>query len=1784
MDPLSLAASIIAVVQVSQSIVLACYRIRHAIKDADDDIARLIADVESLEATLEELRDIVPSSNNNPSALESLSIEDGGNNQKRPASAACLVALRSCETTLKELDQKLQPLAKPGLKTKLRWPFESSLIERKLTEIGKLKATLQLALAAYHARLLGQQSQKLDGLTSHTKRAAILSWFKTSDPEQNHKLSRSRHEQNTSRWIFDVKEFADWKQNPGKSLWLHGIPGAGKTILCSTVVDNIIQEVASQKSNTRVIYFYFDFSDAKKQSVADLIKSLIYQLISAHSDIPEAAEALFTKCNGLTEPGLDELFGLLMAEISRTERTFVFVDALDECPKEERPAFLETFFQNSLPDNLSLWITSRREPDIEAVLKPSATHTVCIQNSSIDADVRIHVNNSIARDPRLSKWKPAVQNDIANAIVGGSHGMFRWAVCQLDTMKKCLTPAMVHAELKRMPETLDQTYDRILQTVPTLHSPFVQSALHWLAFSGRPLQLRELAEAAVVNPKEEAFDPDLSRLFDENMILELCGSLVTQSTIEFVPTFTNDWLAEKLSVELGHRVATLPSYVDRNFVVVSLAHFSVKEYILSPRLGRGALAAYLTSERLANSFIAKTCLLYLLSYNSGEVAAKLDFDSWPLLEYAARQWIPHWRNAAIGAENMELSDLRGLAEKLLDPINGEAYVNWLNVSIPDTGVERNLYGTAFHREMRRSVHNLPQQLYWAAYLGDVELVQWLIEQGADVCAVEGNLGSAIGAAAYHGHSDVVECLLLHGADPNLANTEFGNVLQIAALGGSVKVIKQLLDAGALVNAQGGTYNTALIAAASKENYDIVALLIKRGADLNLGSRQHGSSLYQAALAGDTKMVVTLLAAGADINALGTSEGTALYAAAISGSVPLVQLLLRKGAKVNKFGPVGEFGYPISAAANKGHSQIVRVLIRAGADVNVWGGHRGVTCLEAAVESRDMATFRVVLDAGADPSLRADLYENCFHAAIWTGEHDMAKVLLDRNAEFGDLAFLTAVELHDDKPVFLERLLERSPNLNAWDKNIGSALHVADGSVLFEAIEQRMTQVAKELLLRGADPNRKTKHETPFTASIYRALRGGGGNLELAELLLQKGADVNGGNGLAVYWAATSEGDKNESVLRFLVKHGANLNLVAARERCTALQGAAKEGRKDMIDLLIELGADMNGPAGDDGFVIHYAIQSADKSMVRHVLQKGALIDDSRPYCSSLQRAISGHKNDLIPLLLDSGADIIAVSPARAMNRWGKNREAYTVLIERGAVFDTNRDASYLVEQIEASSIDDFKQMVADGMDVNCHTSYQSPILQASVQGLKDTIQFLLDAGADINYAPDNVASALVGACRKSDIRIAEFLLEHGADPNLVVQKDVTALSAAVRTTGNLQLVELLLSYGAEIGLGEGHVFQEAVWGGEKILARLLEEPMTDSQRERFLDAALQAAAHWAVRDIVGWLLDQGANPAYSGGCHGCPLTAALCSSHIYDAAGINNRRLITELLLQRGAEVNPPAVANAEPNFDSNLKAPTHPPPLIACLGVRSLTQATFLLKAGADPNLQGGELYTAVQAAARYCSDMVVPLLSAGADPLAITAGPYGTALHAAAYAHKVAAIEALLAAGADPNVVAGKYGTPLQAAAKLETVRSGWSAGPGSLHALKTLAAAGADVHALGGKYGSALQMAAKSGNLGAVRWLVEDMGVDLNVLGGRFGSVREAAVRKGHWGVVVYLERAGGKINWEGTFNQDGKKWKGFKTIHLTLIQRLKGKKGRGLKIVIVNYANSLEYVDTVVDLNL
>jgi ankyrin repeat protein len=150
---------------------------------------------------------------------------------------------------------------------------------------------------------------------------------------------------------------------------------------------------------------------------------------------------------------------------------------------------------------------------------------------------------------------------------------------------------------------------------------------------------------------------------------------------------------------------------------------------------------------------------------------------------------------------------------------------------------------------------------------------------------------------------------------------------------------------------------------------------------------------------------------------------------------------------------------------------------------------------------------------------------------------MARMLLERDAEFEEDAFLEAVERYEQDPWFFKKMLEKNPNIDAHRGDQGCALHIAIkkgceeavwlllsrnpyldavsewGSILAAAIEKEMIDVAKELLHRGVDIHRRGKHRNaPFDLAADLACESG--DFGLANLLLEMGADIDGGEGQA----------------------------------------------------------------------------------------------------------------------------------------------------------------------------------------------------------------------------------------------------------------------------------------------------------------------------------------------------------------------------------------------------------------------------------------------------------------------------------------------------------------------------------------------------------------------------------------------------------------------------------------------------------------------------------------------
>jgi len=214
---------------------------------------------------------------------------------------------------------------------------------------------------------------------------------------------------------------------PSQILWLYGIPGCGKSVLLSTVVQHV-KELCSSVSDVGHAYFYFTFRDELKQTTEGFLRSIIVQLSSQRPSLPEEVRGLYN-VHGTQQQGppLPNLIRVFFSLLQSFRKTYLMIDALDEC--SEQDAMLDLITQMSNADqhsgNISLLITSRRERTIEITLQDIVTGSICIQSKLIEADIRLHVCSRLANDRDLKRHSNSIKQEIEEALVNGAGGMYR---------------------------------------------------------------------------------------------------------------------------------------------------------------------------------------------------------------------------------------------------------------------------------------------------------------------------------------------------------------------------------------------------------------------------------------------------------------------------------------------------------------------------------------------------------------------------------------------------------------------------------------------------------------------------------------------------------------------------------------------------------------------------------------------------------------------------------------------------------------------------------------------------------------------------------------------------------------------------------------------------------------------------------------------------------------------------------------------------------------------------------------------------------------------------------------------------------------------------------------------------------------------------------------------------------------------------------------------------------------------------------------------------------------
>ncbi|KAJ5776749.1 NACHT nucleoside triphosphatase [Penicillium nucicola] len=678
-----------------------------------------------------------------------------------------------------------------------------------------------------------------DSIRSDLHSGKIMRWLCPPDPSTNVNQARTLRHEGTGAWLLENPVFQSWYLGSHRHLWLYGLAGCGKTVLSAIVLDYL-----TKGTDGLILSFFFDFNDIAKQTLEGLLRSLAFQLYQGGVDSAIHLDALLqAHQNGKDQPTTKALWVVVLKMLIAQRKVYIVLDALDESKTRiDAIEWIKDVVSRPELAHVQLLLTGRPESEFLRHIPPLIGNENCqpLDQSAVNSDIRSWVTAQLSQRRDFTE-KPLSQDlleEIRRKVGDGADGMFRWAFCQLDSLAKCPHEAAMEEVLVSLPRTLNETYQRMITSIPAERKNDAIRLLQFLVHSKEPLKLAEAKEiiATPIENGSQGFNIK-RRLFCETDILGYCPGLVT----------------------VFHATET----------ELHLAHFSVKEYLL------GENDFIITTASIS---LARTCLTYLTDINGSESKIERDF---PLARYAAKTWTGH-AALAQASEWIVRASVAFLEKEA-------TFQRWARLYQADR-IWDNKPGPA-----RGS------RIYYASFDGLVAPVKELIGKGADVNAEGGRYGNALQAASYRGHQEIVTLLLGKGADVNAEGGYYGNALQAASYQGQPEIVTLLLDKGADVNAEGGRYGNALQAASYRGHQEIVTLLLDKGADVNAEGGYYGNALQAASYQGQPEIVTLLLDKGADVNAEGGYYSNILQAALAGGHREIVTLLLDKGADVNAEG-------------------------------------------------------------------------------------------------------------------------------------------------------------------------------------------------------------------------------------------------------------------------------------------------------------------------------------------------------------------------------------------------------------------------------------------------------------------------------------------------------------------------------------------------------------------------------------------------------------------------------------------------------------------------------------------------------------------------------------------------------------------------------------------------------------------------------------------------------------------------------------------------------------------
>ncbi|XP_076814893.1 poly [ADP-ribose] polymerase tankyrase-2-like [Clavelina lepadiformis] len=732
-------------------------------------------------------------------------------------------------------------------------------------------------------------------------------------------------------------------------------------------------------------------------------------------------------------------------------------------------------------------------------------------------------------------------------------------------------------------------------------------------------------------------------------------------------------------------------------------------------------------------------------------------------------------------------------------------------------------------------------LHFAAGFGRREVVEHLLQCGANVHAQDDGGLIPLHNACSFGHAEVVQLLLNHGADPNACDNWNYTPLHEASIKGKLDVCVVLLQNGADVHIRNADNKVAMD-------------LAEQSAKVVLSGEYKKDELLEAARSGNEDQLMDLLTPlNVNCHASDGRKSTPLHLAAGYNRVQIVNLLLQQGADVHAKDKGGLV--PLHNACSYGHYEVTELLIKHGANVNAMDLWQFTPLHEAASKNR-VEVCSLLLAHGGDPTI-----VNC-HSKTAVDVASNRQLQEKLSYEFKGHSLLEAARQADltrvKKNLTAESVLFLHPHTNE------SALHCAVASPY-----PKRRQVTELLIRKGANINEKNKEFlVPLHIAVDKA------HVDVMEILLKNGAQVNSLDCLGQTALHRAAHLGLVQVCRVLLNHEVDPTIIslqgftAAQMATENIQQLLQEAVANATASIASLNTTTDASVMATGNPSSSSPAAASSDVELQLLEaaKAGDLDIVKKLCSpqnvnckdmegrlstSLHFAAGYNRVAVVEYLLKHGADVHAkdkggLVPLHNACSYG-HYEVTELLVKHGAVVNV-ADLWKFTPLHEAAAKGKYEicklllRHGADPLKKNRDGNTPLDLVKEGDSDIQDLLRgdvALLDAAKKGCLArvqklctPDNIncrdqqgrnSTPLHLAAGYNNYEVAEYLIEHGADPNSQDKGGLIPLHNA-SSYGHVEIAALLIKSNAAVNATDRWAFtplHEAAQKGRTQLCTLL---------------------------------------------------------------------------------------------------------------------------------------------------------------------------------------------------------------------------------------------------------------------------------------------------------------------------------------------------------------------------